>query len=511
MKTQIIRLELHDDTISVKDKMEWRQTPRILLVWPSRGAILNRRLDLVFLKRHSIALGAQLALVTHDSEVKYYANQLEIQVYPTIRQAEQTHWRQPRHKRKKHRTNPPDVDPAPTQSRGEKSEADIEELRQFAHPTSSLLQTHPISRIVFFTLGVLGLLAIAALLIPSAEIRLTPQTQIEQITFSVTAHPENKSVDLSGVVPAQSIPVLVEGRSSLPTTGRLSIPVNTATGEITLSNLTDQTIQVPAGTIVSTAGDSPIRFATLERVDVPPDETIGNIHVQAIYPGSQGNILHKQVATIEGPLGLIITVSNPQRFSGGTERLVPVPNEKDYQNLKEQLISDLYKSAISDLNDILSEDDQLLFSDPADFRVTEELYNPEIPEPADQLELTLRVEFQFLIATGENLKQLSIAVLDTHLPDGFISLPPTIEIESLGKPIPQENNGFQWKISAQWQVKASIDATRAIQLAQWQTPQIATSELTGHLPIQAATVKLSPAWWPRLPILPFRIAVNSDQ
>ena len=357
----------------------------------------------------------------------------------------------------------------------------------------------------------LGVLAIVALLIPSAEIHVTPKTQTEQITFPVTAQPENESVDLSGIVPAPSIPVLVEGRSSIPSTGRLSIPLNTATGDITLSNLTDQAVQVPTGTIVSTIGENPIRFTTLERVDVPPDETIENVPVRAVYPGSQGNILHKQVTAIEGPLGLILTVTNPQRFSGGTERLVPAPNEKDYQNLKEQLISDLYKSALAELNDILAEDDQLLFSDPSNFRVTEELYNPETTEPADQLELTLRVEFHFFIATDENIKELSTAVLYSHLPDGFIPLPSTIEIESLGNPIPQENGSFQWKVSAQWQVKARVDETQAIQLAQWQTPPIAMSELTGHLPIQEATIKLSPAWWPRLPILPFRVVVISDQ
>jgi hypothetical protein len=354
-------------------------------------------------------------------------------------------------------------------------------------------------------------LAIAALLIPRAEIHLMPKTQTEKITFSATAHPKNESVDLSGAVPAQSIPVIVEGRSSIPSTGRISIPLATATGEIIFSNLTDQIIQVPAGTVVSTAGESPIRFITLDNVDVPPEETIENIPVQAVFPGTQGNILHKEVAAIEGPLGLILTVTNPRRFSGGSDRWLPAPSDKDYEDVKDQLLADLHESALTELNFMLADDDRLLFSDPSDFRIIEEFYYPESPEPADQLELTLRVEFHALIASGDDLKKLASAILDAHLPEGFIPLPSTVEIESQGEPIPQVNGGFQWKVSAHWQTKAEVDEIQAIRLVQWQIPQIAADVLTGNLPIQGSTIKLSPAWWPRLPILPFRIVIFLDQ
>jgi len=52
VKTQIIQLEEHDDTISVKDKMDWSQTPRVLLVWPERGKVFRNRIDLVLLDRY---------------------------------------------------------------------------------------------------------------------------------------------------------------------------------------------------------------------------------------------------------------------------------------------------------------------------------------------------------------------------------------------------------------------------------------------------------------------------
>jgi hypothetical protein len=45
MKTQIIQLESHDDIISIRDKMGWSQTSRILLVWPEKKT--QPALDLV--------------------------------------------------------------------------------------------------------------------------------------------------------------------------------------------------------------------------------------------------------------------------------------------------------------------------------------------------------------------------------------------------------------------------------------------------------------------------------
>ena len=88
MKIQIVHLETHDDVISTRDKMGWGQTNRIILIWPAKGAILDRPLDLVLLQRHSQSLGAQLSLVTRDEEVCFNAEQLGIPTFPSLRKAQ---------------------------------------------------------------------------------------------------------------------------------------------------------------------------------------------------------------------------------------------------------------------------------------------------------------------------------------------------------------------------------------------------------------------------------------
>jgi len=53
MKTQIITLESHDDLISVRDRLSWAKTPRILLVAPKYVQVNLRQVDLKVLQRHA--------------------------------------------------------------------------------------------------------------------------------------------------------------------------------------------------------------------------------------------------------------------------------------------------------------------------------------------------------------------------------------------------------------------------------------------------------------------------
>ena len=96
MKTYILRLEPHDDLVSTRDKMGWAKDSRILVVWPEGKVLLNRRLDLILLQRFSRLLGSQLALVTRDPEIHYFAPRLGIPVFRSLNKAQGQHWRVPR-------------------------------------------------------------------------------------------------------------------------------------------------------------------------------------------------------------------------------------------------------------------------------------------------------------------------------------------------------------------------------------------------------------------------------
>src|ERR671918_2117052 len=99
MKTQIITLESHDDLISVRDRMSWAKTPRILLVWPKYEKVMLRQVDLKVLQRHALFLGAQLGLVTRTRHVREEAEALRIPVFESTGQAQRVAWPKPRRRR----------------------------------------------------------------------------------------------------------------------------------------------------------------------------------------------------------------------------------------------------------------------------------------------------------------------------------------------------------------------------------------------------------------------------
>ena len=382
MKTQIIQLEAYDDTVSLRDKMGWGQTSRILLVWPVQGHPLERRLDLVLLQRHSLALGAQIGLVTQDSQVRANALELNIPVFNSLREAQTGRWRVGRRRRPRlWHTGP---------------RPDLRSLRPSHLPGRF---DHPGLRYGFFALSLLALLALAAVLLPGASIELQAPVTTQQITIPVTANQEATSVNLAGVVPARWDSIVVEGRETISSTGTVLVPEKPAKGSVQFTNLTEKKVTVPAGTVVSTLEEPVIRFATVNEGAVPAG--IGRsatIEVQAVAPGKAGNLTARMLQAIEGPLGLQLSAVNPSPTRGGSSLPAAGPSARDKEKVYTSLLKSLEQSAWSELLSAWQAA-PLNASFPISGTLTladtlEMVYTPEEDQPAEELELDSPVEVQ---------------------------------------------------------------------------------------------------------------------
>jgi hypothetical protein len=496
MKTQILQLEPHDDVISTRDKMGWTQTSRILLVWPPRGRVLTRRLDLELILRHSRALGAQLALVTTDPDVRYHAKVLGIHVFKHVRQAQNKRWQRPYqpsqrllralNPRKNKITSPPDRQ---------------EDPNRFSLPV----------RLGLFSLGVLALLSIAAVLLPSAEIQLIPKNENQTIDVPVQASLEVDRVNPSGLVPIQLVSVIVEGRDSLTPTGSIDVPEKRAKGEVRFTNLTDEEVEVPANTVVSTGGSS-LRFTTdrAGRITAGAGET-ADIAITAMAPGSHSNLSAGMIKAIEGPLGLSLTVTNLIPTSGGSNHTSPAPTPLDRTRLYSHLIATLVDTARLEIQNGLGIDDVLLTPTPKQVNILQEVYEPPEEQPANQLDLTMRVEFLAMVVRGEDLRQLAEAALDANVPVGYSSQTGSLKIDHRGEPILENNSTATWNMEASRALRANLEQPRAVSMVMGLEPAQAERRLSDGLPLEESPrINLTPAWWPRLPFLPFRIHVLTN-
>lgn len=474
--------------------MNWSQTGRILLVWPAHGHVLNRQLDLNLVKHHAATMGAQLALVTHDSEVRFYARQIGIPVFNNPRDAQDHHWRVSRLRN--------------VNSQGKSNYPRLDNLHKNISQSAHAWEEHPATRFLCLGFSVLALFAIVIFILPSAKIMLSPQVKTQSMRFDLFVDQSSTSVNLAtGSLPTYSQELIVEGRDTITATGSMTIPDEPSLGSLKFTNISNQKINMSSGTIVSTIGSDPVRFITtsMDEVTVYPNKSI-NLTARAIKPGSSGNLPPNRLVAIEGELGLDMTVTNPSAMLGGTDATVPSPTAKDLQFLRDRLSSKLKRTALTEMESNLPDEATLISPT---FTIIETLIETPIPsvgEPGEQLELSLRLRLHSQVVSGKALRSLVIPILDSNTPSGYSPLVNTLELTSLSNPSLGEDGKTRWSISATRKLQADIPANLAVDIIKGATVARAIERLSASLPLsEQAKIKLSPNWWPWLPFLTMRI------
>lgn len=509
MKTFILQLEPHDDITSAKDKMGWGKSSHILVVWPEKDKILNRQLDLILLKRSAGALGSQIALVSRDPRVRYHAPRLGIPVYSSLSKARSSIWRLPRRFRRIQSSNK-----EPYNRERTVSEAGIPGYHKvpLTRPVKEIHRLHPLVRIGLFLAGVISILLLAAVLLPGAEIYLQPQVNDQDLTIPVSANPDISSIHLTGQVPLRKINVIVEGRDSLPAFSRQSFPDRSSSGSALFTNLTDQAVDIPTGTVVRNLGDAPQRFRVSSPGTVPagPGRSLA-LPVSSLIPGLSGNLPAGSLVAIEGQLGTSLSVTNPQPTDNGNERLLPVPEDADRQELADRLMQSLQITALAEMEQDLAEGDVLIPDSIHLAEVLDQDYQPAAGQPADELRLLLRVNYEAFHIAQQDINFLVETLLNSSLPDGFVPMAGTLKIENLGDPVFQ-GDAAEWLLRASRQVQAVVPESQSVQLALGLDPQSAKGRLAANLELQdAPVIRLVPSWWPRLPYIPLRIKIQVIQ
>ena len=498
MKTFVIKLETHDDAISTRDKMAWSKAARILLVWPDRGNILTNRLDLVQLQRFSQQLGAQLALVTNVIPVEDQARELGIPVFSSVSRAQQLPWRRGRQRRKPVRRQPGKT-------------VDIRALKAQVEKAVRIPPESFWVRAVAFLCGVMAVLFLVGLFLPGAKIVMQLPEQDQSLSLAVWANPSITVPTISGGVPAHLLTVTVDGHDEIASSGSLTLPSQSASGMVRLTNLTGQAVSVPAGTILTTLASTPVRFELTRTIDIPagPGQAV-DAEARALLPGESGNVAAGSIQAVEGNLGLSISVNNIEQMLGGSDYAVPMPTDTDYQQLDQRLRQTLQKNALQQMQKIVIKGQHLILASVQEKKVISETRDPQDGSPADRLQISLQSEYSAWYFTDEDLQVVARNTLDANLLSGQVAVPDTLFISSLDVPALSGD-------SAHW----DIHAVRKISPA-W-SPESVAAQMVGRKPADVsrllrqrlglqhpAQVTLLPSWWPYLPFLSFRIQVEAQ-
>ena len=495
MKTQIITLESHDDLISVRDRMSWAKTPRILLVWPKYEKVTLRQVDLKILQRHALFLGAQLGLVTRTRYVREEAEALRIPVFESTGQAQRVSW--PALKRRKLPRHAP--------------RKDLRVKREQVQIQEEAWRTHPAARVGMFSVGVLSVLVLVALFIPRAQVTLSPISATQSITLPVIANPSVDSVFITGNIPAREKRVIVDGEHTVVVTGEGIIPQSKAKGVVVFRNLTQQALAIPEGTVIQSADASPVRFVTTSdgEVDAGVGKTL-ELPIEAIEGGLAGNLDAETINAIEGRLGLSLSVTNPEPTIGGRELASVQASDADRKRVKDLLLKSLDEIARKKFRNELDAGDMFFDESLNLSQVLLEEYDPPAGAVGTKLTLTMQVEYSVTYASTSDLTELASLALNASLPSGFRASSPSdaVTIKPATKPIADEDGSARWTMRVEREIIQFVDPAQVTDLIQGYSSGSAQSRLEENLPLGSSPqISLSPSWWPWVPIVPFRISV----
>jgi len=498
MKTAILQLDAFDNVISIRDKIAWSKTQRILLVWPNKGKIKLNSIDIILILRSAESLGAQISVVTDEPVIINQLKELGVSIFSSIPEAQKKPWRKPRIRDRSILTKNSD---------GSRNQLDFDKKIQIKNFELSIQM-----RWIVFSIGVIATILTIFIFIPSAQITLSPMLEEQSMQMNFRSDPTIKEINMTGAIPYNIVEIEIEGQLEEESTGIIRIPDKKASGEVTFRNLSDQEIFIPKGTIVRTSGDPLIRFETTKEAILKPGiESQIDVPILCMSGGTIGNVSGGSITSIENDLGGNIVVMNNGSTYGGVDIKTFSPTENDYEKLKTELIELLKLNAIEEIKDtypnaILIPEKTIKIEE-----IISEERIPEVGDPAERHILRIIATISGWIFTENDIEKSVQLAMNADLNEQFHANEGNIEIEIIQDSVIFDKNELQWEVKATREISSYINEIYITQNILGLQIETAKSFLKNEIKLNNdPVIVISPSFWKNLPFLPFRINMVID-
>jgi Baseplate J-like protein len=492
MKTQVVWVSNFEDFLSIYEKISWVKVPRLVLAFHSDSKISLERFDLVRINRQVKKLGAKLAIVSEQADIMTLCNELSIPMFTSVKAAQASPWISV-------------DDPTPDDKHSKRTVKSILDLRQKKDPPKK----SPIFiRLSTFLAGILAILGIVFLFVPTATITLELESRYFEMTIPMVAYLDPGLATNPGSIQAETISTIVELTRTNLASGTILIPYTYAIGTVRFTNMTDGQVFIPERTIIGTLDSPPIRFLTTEERIIP--DGVGEwieIPIIAKLPGLSGNIPTGGIATVEGSLGAKVSVSNLEPIIGGTEKIAFIPTRKDKQEIYQDLMAAVPFECFQSLLDYHTSD-SILFQESITYSVISTEYFPSEGQPGETISLIMSLKCLGLIVDERKLVDAALFIIKTNLPDGFLVQESDINVtHSIAN---YSNGSVSWEMTASGYIRNIVNEANIIHQVIGLKPDDAISNLNSILLLKSIPdIQIIPTWWPMLPVIPFRISIQS--
>lgn len=389
-KTEVIPVERDETVHGLIRKMRESVSPRIIIYSPTRVPFLRNEINLRLLKYYSEEEEKELVLVVKDRTVKKIAARLGMEIKEKL-EAEKEE------KPEVYQNHLP---------------IELEEMAAEAVPVReeevTLAATPFRGGRLLLALGVAGfslLVGAFVLFRPRLNIIVHPATRDHMFrTVATVGINFGEREVLQGNLPLKIREKQDELSVSLATTGRKRVGHVSAKGNVFFINSGVNPIIVPKGTVVATKAGT--KFVTTKPVVVPKKSTryeLGvptgenygqaEVEVEAVEKGTVGNVERQMITVIEGHLANTLHVINPERFTTGEDRLVPVVQEEDLRRAEVEAKRQVALRAEAVVNE-MAEEGYLLLPE----LLTTEIGQVRAEQPVGTESSTLTVKVAYKIA-----------------------------------------------------------------------------------------------------------------
>jgi hypothetical protein len=520
---QIIYLEPDDDIPIIRDRLEWAQAQRVLLVVPPKSRELRSLVNLKLLGRHARNESLKVALVTRDPRIIELSREADLVTFGSVEAAQRSRWLSDDGAEAETLTGVYQRPTAHAEAELETSldlpEPPIKDARRPRHlprfrPRSERGVPRAILALSFLVLALLVTVSIAAVVVfvyPEGRIQLSPASQEIRAELVVRANPEAERIDYAALdIPARLVQVELSNVGRIPPTATEDMPSDRAGGTVSFVNRTDQQITIPVSTTLSTSSGTTVRFMTVQTATVPAAfNAITQTEVIAVDPGPIGNVAAGQINRIPDPvLGRQVTVINEAATGGGTMAPAGVVTRADKDRLQAIVLQQVQQEGYSQLLAGLADQE---FIPPESLIVIplDSFYTPNLEgEVTDLLTLEMRAVVRGTAIGGQNANQLALAALQSQVPTNYHLDPRSLEFVA-GQVVGVEERAVSFQMQAAGEAVAEIDDRQVAKEVRGLSIEEALIFLRqGHPLSEDPEIVVEPDWLGHLPWFPFRIAVD---
>ena len=371
------------------------------------------------LRRQADAQGLEVALVTRDDRLRQQAADVGIPVFSTVQGAEQHSWGLAASRLDYIPPGPArDARQAISSQRRGRLPARFRTVRLAEgapRPLPAVLEA--VLLLAFLALSVVAVSAVAAFIVPAADVWLVPAQEPLVETVDVTARTDVEAINYNELVmPARRIGQRVQVEGSVLATGTESAPDQPAQGAVVFTNRRPEPQEIPPGTVVATSTGSNMRFETTQPATLPGGAGAQvTVPIRAIEPGPAGNVRAFSINTIEGSVGVTANVFNPGATSGGSVMQVPVVQQADKDALRAQLEQQARQKAFLALGELLREG-EFVPPETVGTLVVDETFDRFTDEAADEVTLRLGLLATALAVDGSAADEMALRAMSDEIP-----------------------------------------------------------------------------------------------